>query len=155
MEKHPKEWLCRQIVDEARDAIIFADRDGRIELWNSGAEAIFGYSAEEAAGRSLDLIIPEKQRKRHWEGYHKVMATGSTRYGKTLLAVPAIRKDGTRISVEFTIILVRSLGGELLGAAAILRDVTTRWQKEKEYRTRIAELENRKSDSSSGVFNPK
>jgi PAS domain S-box-containing protein len=132
MQEYTNEWLCRQIVDEAQDAIIFANRDGQIELWNSGAESIFGYSAEEATGQSLDLIIPEKLRTRHWEGYRRVMATGSTRYGREFLAVPAIRKDGARISVEFTMVLVRSSDGELLGSAAIVRDVTARWQKEKE-----------------------
>lgn len=131
MQEHTKDWLYRQIVDEAQDAVIYANREGRIELWNSGAASIFGYSAEEALGQSLDLIIPEKLRTRHWEGYRRVMASGSTRYGKELLAVPAIRKDGARISVEFTIVLVRSSDGELLGSTAIIRDVTARWQKEK------------------------
>lgn len=83
-------------------------------------------------GQSLDLIIPEKLRPRHWEDYRRVMATGSTRYGRELLAVPAVRKDGARISVEFSMVLVRSPGGELSGSAAIIRDVTARWQKEQE-----------------------
>jgi PAS domain S-box-containing protein len=143
MQECTKEWLYRQIVDEAQDAIIYANQDGQIELWNSGAESIFGQSAEEAMGQSLDLIIPEKLRTRHWEGYRKVMATGSTRYLSELLAVPAIRKDGTRISVEFTMVLVRSSVGELLGSAAIIRDVTARWQKERELRDRVAALEKR------------
>ncbi len=94
-------------------------------------------------GQSLDIIIPEKLRSRHSEGYRKVMATGSTRYGRELLAVPAIRKDGTRISIEFSIVLVRSSSGEVLGSAAIIRDVTARWQKEKELRDRMAALEKR------------
>lgn len=136
MQEHANDWLCRQIVDEAQDAIIYADREGRIELWNSGAALIFGYSTEEAIGQSLDLIIPEKLRLRHWEGYRRVMATGSTRYGRELLAVPAMRKDGARISVEFTIILVRSPDGKLLGTAAIIRDVTARWQKEQELKSK-------------------
>ncbi|ABK18845.1 PAS domain-containing protein [Syntrophobacter fumaroxidans] len=137
MQEDSYEWLCRQIVDEAPDAIIFANRDGRIELWNSGAEFIFGYTAVEVMGQSLDCIIPEKLRARHWDGYQRVMATGSTRYGRQLLAVPAIRKDGSRISVEFTVVLPRSSAGEVLGAAAIIRDVTARWQKEKELKERL------------------
>jgi PAS domain S-box-containing protein len=141
MQEYTSEWLSRQIVDGAMDAIIFANRDGQMELWNLGAEIIFGYSADEAIGQSLDLIIPEKLRARHWEGYHKVMATGSTRYGKDLLAVPAMRKDGTRISIEFSILLVRSSTGEVIGSAAIVRDVTARWQKEKELQSRLAALE--------------
>lgn len=143
MKVSNSDWLYRQIVDEARDAIIFANRDGLIELWNSGAESVFGYDAEEAIGQSLDIIIPEKLRTRHWEGYRKVMTTGLTRYDMDLLAVPATRKDGVRISVEFTIALVRSSGGEVLGSAAIIRDVTVRWQKEKELKERLRALETR------------
>jgi PAS domain S-box-containing protein len=143
MQEYTNEWLYRQIVDETQDAIIFANRDGQIEVWNSGAESIFGYSAEEAMGQSLDLIIPEKLRTRHWEGYRKVMVNGSTRYGVELLAVPAMRNDGTRISVEFSMVLVRSPIGEMLGSAAIIRDVTVRWQKDRELRDRLADLESR------------
>lgn len=142
MKECADEWFYRQIVDRTQDAIIFANREGQIQLWNSGAESIFGYSAEEAMGQSLDIIIPEKLRVRHWEGYRKVMQTGSTRYGRELLAVPATRKDGTRISIEFSIVLVRSSGGDMLGSAAIIRDVTARWRKERELRDRLAALEN-------------
>ena len=135
------ERLCREIVDNAPDAMIFADREGIIRLWNSGAEAMFGYSATEALGKSLDIIIPENLRGRHWEGYKRTMATGETKYGKDLLAVPGIRKDGTRISLEFSIVLLRDEGGQPLGPAAILRDVTTRWKKDKELRDKLVALE--------------
>jgi PAS domain S-box-containing protein len=135
------EWLCQRIVEDSPVAIIFADPEGRIRLWNSGAEAMFGYGAEEAMGQSLDLIVPERQRNRHWEGYHKVMATGVTKYGRELLAVPAVTKDGRRISIEFSIALLRAPTGELLGAAAILQDVTARWEQQKELRGRLAALQ--------------
>jgi len=141
MPIYTHEWLCQQIVEGTQEAIVFADRDGIIRLWNVGAEAMFGYSAAEAIGQSLDLIIPERQRGRHWEGYHKVMATGVTRYGKELLAVPAVQKDGTRISLEFTIVLLRDEAGQLLGTAALIRDVTTRWQQERMVKERLAALE--------------
>jgi PAS domain S-box-containing protein len=134
-------WLCQQIVDHAQDATIFADCDGVIRLWNAGAEAIFGYRTEEAVGGTLDLIIPAHLRARHWAGYRQVMATGVTRYGREVLAVPALRKDGTRISVEFTIILLRNAAGEVLGPAAIVRDVTARWQHDKALKERLAALE--------------
>jgi PAS domain S-box-containing protein len=102
---------------------------------------MFGYRAEEALGQTLDLIIPEQLRGRHWEGYRRVMATGVTRYGRELLSVPAIRKDGTRLSLEFSILLLRSQTGGVAGVAAILRDVTERWQREKALRERLAALE--------------
>jgi PAS domain S-box-containing protein len=141
MQPFPYEQLHQQIVDHAQDAIIAADREGVIRLWNVGAEAMFGYTAEEAKGKSLDLIIPERLRGRHWDGYRKVMDTGETRYGRELLAVPGIRKDGSRISLEFTIILLRDDDGTPAGTAAIMRDVTARWQQEKALKERLAALE--------------
>ncbi|UCD33921.1 MAG: PAS domain S-box protein [Desulfobacterales bacterium] len=135
------ESIYLQIVEGSQDAILFADRDGTITLWNKGAEDLFGYTALEAKGHRLDLIIPEKLRERHWEGYRTVMETGESRYGKELLSVPALHKDGRRISVEFTIILIRNNQNEMVGAAAIMRDVTQRWQEEKALRERIRVLE--------------
>lgn len=131
MEPYPHAWLCQHIVDHTQDAIIFADREGIIRLWNAGAETIFGYSEAEALGQSLDLIIPERLRGRHWEGYRRVMATGVTSYAQRLLAVPALRKDGTRISLEFTVVVINQTPGEILGVAAVLRDVTERWQRDR------------------------
>ncbi len=135
--------LHRQIVTEISDAILFSDREGIIRLWNRGAERMFGHSAEEATGQSLDLIIPEKLRGRHWEGYYRVMASGETKYKTGLLSSPGIRKDGTRISLAFSMLVVRSDAGEILGCASILRDVTAQWQKEKELKERIRILESR------------
>ena len=139
-------WLCRRIVEGSGDAVVFADRDGVIRLWNRGAEDIFGYSVTEAIGRTLDLIIPEKQRERHWEGYRRVMETGVTRYSRDVLAVPAVHKDGTRRSIEFTVALVREDGGNLLGVAAILRDVTKRFEEERRLRAQLRALEERVRD---------
>ena len=139
---YEREWLCQRIVEDAPEAIIFADRDGIIRLWNAGAQAVFGYQPEEALGETLDLIIPERLRQRHWEGFRRVMATGVTRYGRDqLLAVPAIGKDGGRISVEFSIVMLRDASGDLLGIAAVLRDVTQRWQEQQRLRKRLAALE--------------
>ncbi len=144
MATYTHEWLCQRIVEDAPDAVIFADRDGTIRLWNSGAEAIFGYRSDEVIGKSLDLIIPENQRVRHWEGYRAVMATGVTRYGRELLKVPGLRKDGTRISLEFSILLPRDAAGEIVGAVAILRDVTERWEQDRALRRRLAALEGKR-----------
>jgi PAS domain S-box-containing protein len=141
MEAYTHEWLCQQIVDNTQEAIIFADRDGMIQLWNRGAETIFGYTASEVLGQSLELIIPERLRDQHRRGYRRVMATGVTRYDRKLLAVPAMRKDGARISLEFTVVLIRGCNREILGITAILRDVTERWQREKTLRARLGALE--------------
>jgi PAS domain S-box-containing protein len=134
-------WLFQRIVEDSPIAILYADRDGKIRFWNAGAEVLFGYPAQEALGQSLDLIVPERQRPRHWEGWTRVMATGVTKYGRDPLAVPATKKDGSRVSVEFHIVLLRSPSGELAGAAAMIQDVTARWQKQKEMNARLAELE--------------
>jgi PAS domain S-box-containing protein len=124
------------------DAIVAADRDGRVTFWNSGAERIFGYTAAEAMGRSLDLIIPERLRDRHWNGWEHVMTTGHSRYGEgDLLAVPGQRQDGTTISVEFTIHPLRDDNGRLTGIAATLRDVTARFEELRELRRRVAAVE--------------
>jgi PAS domain S-box-containing protein len=136
-------WLCRQIVDTSGDAVVFADRDGVIRLWNHGAERIFGYPGTEAIGRTLDLIIPDKLRRRHWEGYRRVMETGVTRYGRDVLAVPAVHKDGSRLSIEFTVALVREDGGALIGIAAILRDVTKRFEEDRRLRAQLRAMEER------------
>lgn len=133
--------LYRQLVQNCNDAIVFSDKDGVIRLWNKGAEEMLGFSAEEALGQSLDIFIPENQRARHWEGYFRVMETGTTRYAKELLAAPALRKDGTRISSEFSMTIIRDAEGRVAGTVAVMRDVSARWQKEKALRARLAELE--------------
>jgi PAS domain S-box-containing protein len=141
MNENDKNTLCRRIVETVGDAVIFADRDGIIRLWNQAAEGIFGYTEEEVIGQSLDLIIPERQRELHWKGYGKVMLDGVTKYGSETLSVPAVTKDGERISIEFTINLLRDGDGKVLGPVAVVRDVTARWVREKEMRLRLAFLE--------------
>lgn len=138
-EKFPLEFY-RQIIDQAPDAILFSDREGTIRLWNRGCELVFGYSAAEALGRSLDIIIPEKLRGRHWEGYHKVMATGETRYGTELLSVPARHKDGHQLSCAFSIVMLKDDHGKPLGVASVMRDVTATFEREKQLVQKIAAL---------------
>ena len=133
--------LCQQIVTEAHDAIIMADREGMICLWNTGAEKIFGFPPAEALGQSLHLIIPEKLQQRHDQGYRRVMPSGRSTYAHELLAVPALHKDGSRISVEFTMVVIRDDQGAILGAAAIIRDVSARWAQDRARERRLAELE--------------
>lgn len=127
-----------KFVDESQDAILISDREGVIRYWNAGAERILGYPASEAVGQSLDLFIPEKLRGRHWEGYHRVMASGETKYKTGLLTSPGIRKDGSQVSLEFSMVLLKDEHGQMQGCASIMRDVTDRWLKEKELKQRLA-----------------
>jgi PAS domain S-box-containing protein len=133
-----------QLVRSAADAIVVANSEGSIVIWNPAAERIFGFSEAEAVGRSLDLIIPERLRERHWHGYRDVMQSGQTRYGADVLRVPAIHKDGRALSIAFTVTLLDSPDGSR-AIAAIMRDETTRWQEERNLRRRLAELEGKKS----------
>lgn len=132
MPAQKTERFPEALVAHAPDAIIYADAEGIIRFWNAGAERVFGFSAREAVGRSLGLIIPENLRARHWAGYRDVMLTGSSRYAADrLMAVPALRKDGKRISVEFTIVPIKDDNGVMRGLGAIIRDVTDRYEEMK------------------------
>lgn len=139
--------LLTQLVNDSPDAILIADRGGIIRFWNKGAEQMFGYTAAEAVDQSLDLIIPENLRGRHWEGYWRVMATGETKYQTGLLSSPGIRKDGSRVSLEFSMILLRDASGAMEGCASIMRDATERWKKEKELKERLAACETKLADT--------
>ena len=128
------------LLNSASDAIIATDRDGLIVFWNPGAERIFGFTADEAAGRSLDLIIPENLRARHWEGFRRTMETGISRYGHgDLLSVPGLTRDGRRISVEFTIVMLWGDRREPAGTVAVMRDVTKRFEEVRELKRRLAQ----------------
>jgi PAS domain S-box-containing protein len=132
--------FSERFVRDASDAIIYADEQGLIQLWNRSAERIFGFPEAEALGKTLDIIIPESLRGRHWQGYRATMETGNTRYGVgETLAVPAMRKDGQRISIEFTILPFRDDAGRMEGIAAILRDVTVRFEETRALRRQLAE----------------
>jgi PAS domain S-box-containing protein len=131
--------LARAVLSTKSDALIAADKKGVITFWNPGATRIFGFSEAEAIGQSLDIIIPERLRQRHWDGYDKTMATGESRYGESdLLAVPAVRKDGTALSIEFTIMMLRDDGGGIIGIAALLRDVTRRFEEVRALKRQLA-----------------
>jgi PAS domain S-box-containing protein len=134
------ERFAARLVRDGPEAIIYADSGGVIRFWNHGAERVFGFAETEALGRSLDIIIPEQLRARHWAGYTATMQSGSTRYGSgDILAVPATHKDGRRISVEFTILPFRDDAGRMTGIAAILRDVTARFEETRALRRQLAE----------------
>lgn len=143
MQRQPDQiaaLLTEAILGTSADAILATDRQGIIRFWNPGAVRIFGFTQEEAIGTSLDLIIPERLRKRHWDGYERVMMAGETRYGAgDVLAVPALTKDDRQISVEFTIVLLRGGDGQIAGTAAILRDVTARFEGTRRLKRQLAE----------------
>lgn len=130
--------IAAAVLGTSADAIVACDRDGMIRFWNPGACRIFGFSAEEAVGQSLDIIIPERLRARHWDGYRKVMAGGQSRYGDgELLSVPSQRKDGAKLSIEFTIVALKDASGRMSGIAAVMRDVTARFEEMKALRRQL------------------
>jgi PAS domain S-box-containing protein len=135
------ETVANALLFTRIDAIIASDCDGIIRFWNPGAERIFGYAGEEALGQSLDLIIPERLRQRHWEAFRRTMQTGHSRYGEgDVLAVPALRKDGASLSVEFTIQPLLTESGSIQGMIAILRDVSKRFEEMRQLRQKLASL---------------
>ena len=133
--------IYERIVQEAADAVVLAGADGKIALWNPGAERLFGFTEAEALGQSLDLIVPEKYRERHWAGYREVMRTGQTHYGAQVLRVPALRKDGSRLSIAFTVGMLKTAEGRVEGIFAIMRDDTEAFTTQKALRERVKELE--------------
>ena len=136
----------KQLVAGAGDAIIVCDALGAIALWNRSAERIFGFTEAEALGQSLDLIIPQRQRERHWEGYHKTMATAVTRYGADVLRVPVLHKDGHMLSIAFTVSMLFSDDQKVTGIVAMVRDETARFAELRDLRKRLAELESRNAE---------
>jgi PAS domain S-box-containing protein len=131
----------QQLVEVIGDAIVVSDASGVINVWNPAAERLFGFTLAEALGNSLDLIVPERLRARHWAGFAKTMASGETRYAHDVLRVPAVHKDGRTLSIAFTVGLLFGPKREVIGIVAVIRDETTRYAEERNLRKRIAELE--------------
>lgn len=132
--------FARALVRDVPDAVVYADAEGVIRFWNAGATRIFGFAEAEALGRSLDILIPENLRQRHWDGFRETARTGRSRYGAgDILAVPALRKDGMRVSIEFTILPFRDAEGRMAGIAAVLRDVSKRFEELRALRKELAE----------------
>lgn len=141
-----RDIAARTVAGTPLDAVIYADRDGIIRLWNSAAQNIFGFTEHEAVGQSLDLIIPEKHRRPHWDGWDKVLQTGETSYGREPLTVPGLNSAGERISLSFSITILTDSDGEIEGIAAVLHDVTEQWHKQRALRRRIRDLEHQIRD---------
>lgn len=131
----------RQLVEVVGDAIMASDASGAITLWNPAAERMFGHTESEALGKSLDLIIPQRQQQRHWDGYQKTMQTGTTRYGNDVLRVPAVHKDGHTLSIAFTVALLHAADGSISNIVAVIRDESSRFAEERVLRKRLLELE--------------
>jgi len=131
----------KQLVEAVGDAIVASDAGGAIVLWNPAAQRMFGFTEEEALGKSLDIIIPQRQQQRHWDGYHKTMETGKTRYGNDVLRVPAVHKDGHGLSIAFTVALLHTPDNKVSAIVAVIRDETARFAEERNLKKRLTELE--------------
>ena len=131
----------RELVNAVGDAVIAADASGAIIFWNPAAARLFGYTREEAMGQSLNLITPQRHQKRHWDGYHKTMQTGQTKYGHDVLKVPAVHKDGHALSIAFTVALLHSADKKVSSIVAVIRDETDRFAEERNLRKQLTELE--------------
>jgi PAS domain S-box-containing protein len=131
----------KQLVEAVGDAIVASDAGGAIVLWNPAAQRMFGFTEAEALGQSLDIIIPQRQQQRHWDGYHQTMATGKTRYGNDVLRVPAVHKDGHTLSIAFTVALLHTPDGKVSAIVAVIRDETARFAEERNLKKRLTELE--------------
>jgi PAS domain S-box-containing protein len=132
-----------QLIEAIGDAVVVSNVAGKITLWNRAAQEMFGYTAAEALGQNLDIITPERFRTRHWEGYHHSMETGTTKYGKQTLRVPAIHKDGHSLSIAFTVAMLHDDDHQVSGVVAVIRDETTRFLEEKKLKQRLDELESK------------
>ncbi len=137
--------IPRRLVEQAADAVIFADRDGNIRIWNAAAEALFGFSRAQATGQSLDLIVPDRLRAAHWEGFHRAVATGQTRLGGRAVITRSVNATGATIYVEMSFALVSDERGEVLGSVAVARDATQRRDDERRLQQRIRQLEEQQS----------
>lgn len=133
--------LAKSIVDQATDAIIFADRDGLVRIWNAGAERIFGHKAEDVIGGTLDIIIPERMVDAHNRGFNHAISTGEMKYVNKVLTTRSMHKDGSRIYVDMSFDMVRDASGTILGAVAVARDVTERQANDAATKVKLAELE--------------
>ncbi|MBS0318837.1 MAG: PAS domain S-box protein [Proteobacteria bacterium] len=139
--------LCQAIVEQAPEAIIFADREGAIRLWNGGAETVFGHAAADVIGQSLDIIIPQHLRRAHWDGFNHAINTGQQKYVNRVLTTRSMHKNGTKLYVDLSFALVRDQAGAVVGALAVGRDCTARHLADGALRARVAQLE---SDAKGG-----
>jgi PAS domain S-box-containing protein len=129
------------LVTSAGDGIMASDAQGLITLWNPACTRMFGFTEADALGKSLDLIIPQRQQKPHWDGYHKTMETGKTKYGNDVLRVPAVHKDGHTLSIAFTVSMLYNPDGSVSAIVAVIRDESVKFAQERALKKRVTELE--------------
>lgn len=135
----PSWCLPQAVLEQAAEAIVFADREGRVQLWNRGAETLFGYPRDEAIGRSLDtLIIPEPYRRAHNEAFARAMATGQLRAEAQVRTTRAVHKSGARLYLDISFSLVKDPAGAVVGSVAVGRDVTAAWLEKQAQRAKAA-----------------
>lgn len=137
--------LFEAIVAQTPDAIIFADCDRLVQVWNRGAEAVFGFSAAEIIGCSLDIIIPDRFRRAHWEGFRQAIASGRTQHGDHVRTTRATHKLGHRLYVDLSFGLVMNGAGSVIGSVAVGRECSERYVSVKALREQLAELERKAS----------
>ena len=143
--------LSQAVIEQLPDAVIVADREGRIRMWNAGAQAVFGYGERQAVGQRLDLIIPERFRAAHWTAFDRAVATGQTKHAGRAMTTRSVTNDGTDLYIDISFALVKDEPGEVIGVVAVARDATARYQGERELRRRVAELEEQLGALSSGA----
>jgi PAS domain S-box-containing protein len=129
------------LVATVGDGVMASDASGAITLWNPACVRMFGFTEAEALGKSLDLIIPQRQQKPHWDGYHKTMETGITKYGNDVLRVPAVHKDGHTLSIAFTVSMLHADDGKVFAIVAVIRDESVKFAEDRQLRKRVMELE--------------
>jgi PAS domain S-box-containing protein len=131
----------KMLVQAVGDAVMACDASGAITLWNPSCERMFGFTPQDAMGKSLDIIIPQRQQQRHWDGYHQTMKTGITKYGNDVLRVPAVHKDGHTLSIAFTVSMLHTPDGKVSQIVAVVRDESARFAEDRNLRKRLMELE--------------
>ena len=133
--------LTSLIVEQSPDAVIFAGTDGVIQVWNAAAAAMFGYPADKAIGQDLNIIIPEQFRDQHWTGYDRALGAGDTKYRGQSLPTRANKASGETFYVELSFAIVHDASGAVIGALAHARDITERFERDRNSRRQLRELQ--------------
>lgn len=136
-----KQSLLKSLMEQGSEALIYADHEGVIRVWNAGAEKIFGHTADEAMGQSLDIIVPEKLRAAHWKGFHAALESGHMKYKDQVMTTRAVHKDGSTRYVDLSFFLVQDAQGKSLGSLSVARDCNERYLKDRDLKAKVAALE--------------